>query len=466
MVAINESETEQEIRQEDVIWFPFEGSQRYFLSCPIFECLYEGTRGPGKSDCLLMDFYCNYVNKGFGSDATGIIFRKTFPDLEELIKKSFKWFSQIPGASYNKSEHRWTFGGGEELAFRYAATPDDYWNYHGHEYPFVGWDELTSWPSDELYLALMSICRSSNPNVPRHYRATCNPYGVGHNWVKMRFIDVAPRGVVTTGEQGLERVAIHGDISENPAILTDPNYLNILNSTEGAKGKAWRKGDWDIIAGGMFDDVWDAKIHIVEPFTIPSTWRIDRSFDWGSSHPYAVCFWAESDGSDIKLNDGTLVSTQKDSLYLIAEIYGWTGKANEGTKEVATEIARKIKAFELQLKRNVYAGPADSSIFDVQNGNSYAADMERIGVAWTRADKSPGSRINGWELMRQRLKNSMTKEGPGLYVFNTCRQFLRTVPVLPRNESKMEDVDSESEDHIGDATRYRLSAKTYKFKCR
>lgn len=397
-----------------------------------------------------MDF-AQFVGKGFGPEWKGLLFRREYKEFDDLVEKSKKWFSRIfPGAKFieSKGDYKWIFPWGEKLFFRVAKKISDYDSYHGHGYPWIGWEELTSWPDEELYIAMLSICRSAYPGMPRHYRATCNPWGVGHHWVKARFIDPMPRGVVITDEQGRERVAIHGEIWENTHLLeNDPEYLKNLQAQSGAKKQAWLYGDWDIVAGGMFGDVWDADVHIVEPFEAPKSWRIDRSFDWGSARPYSVGWWAESDGCDIKLPDGTTRSTQRGDLFRIAELYGWTGKANEGTRELAVEVARKIKEHDSSSGHRVHAGPADTMIFDTENGKCIADDMARIGVSWTRADKRPGSRINGWELLRERLKNSITKEGPGLYVFNTCRQFIRTVPILPRDEAKPDDIDTEAEDH-------------------
>ncbi len=414
-----------------------------------------------------MDF-AQFVGMGFGPAWRGILFRKHYPDLEELIVKSYKWFKPIfPDAVYNISNHRWVFNDGETLLFRYADKIADYWNYHGHEYPWIGWEELTSWASDDLYITMQSVCRSSTPGIPRRYRSSANPYGPGHNWVKARFIDPAPRGVIIVDEEGRERVTIHGEIWENKILLkNDPDYMKNLQAQTGAKRAAWLKGDWDIVAGGMFDDVWNPKVHIVRPFEIPKTWRIDRSFDWGSSRPYSVGWWAESDGTDMRLADGSTKSTQRGDLFRIAELYGWTGKPNEGTRELASEIARKIKKYDSSNGHVVNMGPADSSIFDTENGKCISDDMRQQGVNWIRADKRPGSRINGWELVRQYLKNSITREGPGLFVFDTCRQFIRTVPVLPRDEREPDDVDSDAEDHVADEVRYRILSKTYSLQVR
>jgi len=409
-----------------------------------------------------MDF-AQFVGMGFGAAWQGVLFRKAYPDLDEIVRKSKKWFYRIfPGAVYKESTHRWIWPEGETLQLRYADHPDDYWKYHGHEYPWIGWDELSAWANDELYITMMSVCRSSHPGVPRHYRACCNPYGPGHNWIKHRSIDPMPRGVVLTDDHGNERVTIHGSIYENVILLeNDPNYLKMLKAQAGPRRAAWLEGDWDIVAGGMFDDVWNRKVHVVAPFKIPPSWRIDRSFDWGSAKPYSVGFWAESDGCDVVLPNGTSRATQRGDLFRIGEIYGWTGKPDEGTRELATEVARKIVRFQSLIRRTVNPGPADSSIFTMDNGNSISGDMEKVGVRWLPSDKKSGSRVNGWELMRERFNNAKRREGPGLFVFDTCRQFIRTVPVCPRDSRKPDDLDTTVEDHVADETRYRCLAKRH-----
>ena len=104
---------EQRKKRSKLVWAPQPGSQVYFLNAPVFECLYEGTRGPGKTDALLMDF-AQYVGRGFGQAWRGILFRKHYPDLEEVIVKSHKWFRlAFPEARYNTSKHRWIFKTGE-----------------------------------------------------------------------------------------------------------------------------------------------------------------------------------------------------------------------------------------------------------------------------------------------------------------------------------------------------------------
>lgn len=376
-----------------VIWAPQPGSQTLFLTCPIFECLYEGTRGPGKTDALLMDF-AREVGRGWGAEWRGVVFRREYKELADVVKKSKKWFKQIfPEARFLSalSDYKWVWPTGEELLFRTGKDEDDYWDYHGHEYPWLGFEELTNWASPAFYLSMHSVCRSSHPGVPRRLRATANPYGVGHNWVKARFIEPAPSGHVIRMPGERERVSIKGTIWENKILLAnDPEYVKTLEAADGAKRKAWLEGDWDIVAGGMFDDVWKRDVHVLVPFQIPTSWRIDRSFDWGSSKPFSVGWWAQSDGTEARRADGSAVHFPRKSLIRIGEWYGWNGKPNEGSKMLAVDVARGILERErkMGLAGRVKAGPADSAIFDTQNGNCIADDMAMAGVRWEKQTKA------------------------------------------------------------------------------
>lgn len=490
--AAQDKERLDSIDSSQIVWYPLPGSQRLFLTCPLFEVLYEGTRGGGKTDSLLMDFV-QHVGRGYKSDWRGILFRQTYKQLTDVISKSRKWIPQIfPGAKFNASEHHWTFPSGEMLLLRQFMREDDYWNFHGHEYPWIGWEELCNWHSDAGYKRMMSCCRSSNAKVPRKIRSTTNPYGPGHNWVKMRFnlpqgryqptfYNMAEEaGLVSTDSSDenrkVGRVAIPSSIHENTKLLeADPDYIDRLKASarNEAELQAWLYGSWDIVAGGMFDDVWQPATHIVAPFAIPEQWRIDRSFDWGSSAPFSVGWWAESDGCDVQTADGQWISTVRGDLYRIGEWYGWNGKPNEGLKMLSTEIARGI--IERELKMGILArckaGAADTSIFNVENGVCIAEEMSRPvrlsdgkiykGAFFSRADKSAGSRVTGWELVRQMLKQAIKpaeglREKPGLFVFSNCHNFIRTVPVLPRDPKNMDDVDTSAEDHIADEVRYKV----------
>ncbi len=513
-----------------IVWRSLNGSQCLAIACPAHHILYHGTRGPGKTDTQLMRFRAR-VGQGYGMFWRGIIFDREYKNLDDLISKSMRWFPEFgDGARFisSKSDYKWVWPTGEELLFRAIKKESDYWGYHGQEFPFLGWNELTKYPLDTLYEMMMSCNRSSFrpqdypvtidgdyyqktgivrlvsedhkyatphllPEIPLEVFATCNPYGAGHNWVKKRFINIAPPGKIfekrinvfnprTQQREDVVKRQVHlfGSYKEN--IYLAPEYIGELESmSDPMKRRAWLHGDWDVVAGGMFDDVWDRTQHIVRQFAIPMSWRLTRSFDWGSSHPFSVGWWAESDGSDIQLPDGTWKSTVKGDQFRFAEWYGWSGKSNQGLRMLATDIAAGI--IERELKMGVHGrvrpGAADSSIWDVENGNSIAADMLKSvkvngstykGAEWRRSDKSPGSRKAGWEKIRKYLKQALRqylitasgakvpvpREKPGLFVFDCCKMFIELVPNLPRDEDDMDDVDTEAEDHIGDEVRYHV----------
>lgn len=507
----------------NVIWEPQKGSQTLAISCPCHHILMEGTRGGGKTDNQIM-FFRRFVGIGYGIFWRGVIFDREYKNLDDLIVKSQRWFTQFgDGAKFLKGggDYKWVWPTGEELLFRQMKTEDDYWKYHGQEFPFIGWNELTKQPNSNLYDMMMSCNRSSFlprehtprelltfdedgrpiagwlPELPLVVFSTTNPYGVGHNWVKMRFVDPAPPGKVIRMTKDVfnprtqkrepitkTQVRIFSSYKENRYL--SPEYVLELESiNDPNKRKAWLEGNWEITSGGMFDDVWSPTHNIVEPFVIPEGWRIFRSFDWGSSKPFSNGWWAESNGTDYKDASGKWRSTVKGDLFRIAEWYGWNGVPNTGLRMLASQVSKGIVDRELRMNifDRVHAGPADSSIYDDVNGVCIAFDMAKKvkignrlyrGVDYTRADKSPGSRKNGWELMRMAIANAhpeehspghyLPRENPGMFVFRTCDQFLRTVPSLPRDSVDMDDVDTESEDHIADECRYAILSTGNRFR--
>lgn len=424
-----------------VIWSPLPGSQSLFMTCPIFEALLEGTRGGGKTDTLLMDF-AQHVGRGFGEHWRGTLFRLTYPQLADVVAKSRRWFKQIfPAAKFNKGEYFWEWPTGEMLFFRYGQSEDDYWNYHGHEYPWLGFEELTNWRDGSFFEAMQSTCRSSFPGMPRKVRATCNPFGRGHGWVKSRY-NLGTGGTASgqvIRDDGKERVRIHSSIRENIHLLrNDPGYLATLQSLKDPnRRKAWLDGDWDIHVGSFLEDVWDSAKHVVKPFSIPSTWKVWKSMDWGYAAPYAV-YWFALDPDGVH--------------YIWRELYGAGEKEGTGTKEPAADVARKIKRIEEHDERMGYEyrlNLADPSIFSkIGADRSIGQIFRETGVKWQEAWNAKGSRVNGAQEIIRLLSEDKLK------VFSTCKHWLRTVPSLPPDDANPEDVDTEAEDHAWDATRY------------
>lgn len=440
-----------------VIWRPVSFTQYQALVSNTPVALFQGNRGGGKTDLLVIDFLRS-VGKGYGSRWRGCIIRQTYPQLTEIKHKTDLLIRPtFPKARWNGSRFAWEFPDGEVLYLRYLKKMADYWNFHGQEFQWLGIDELTSWPDPELITQVESTVRSSVKGIQCRTRFATNPAGPGHTWVKQRFIDKAPPGKIFKSE-GLPTVHYFIDMYENK-FLTEgsPEYIHRLEAIKDPElRKAWVDGSWNVIVGDMFADVYSPEFHVLEPFQIPPTWKIFRAFDWGSTRPFSVGWWAKVP-KDFMLPDGRIL--KENSLIRIAEWYGWNGLPNRGVRMTSQTIAKGILKREKKMGYRVYPGPADSAIFDVRDGDSIAAKMESVGVRFIKCSKGAGSRKTGWDIMRAMLE-AATKhppENPGLYVFSTCAQWIRTVPSLPRDPSDLDDVDTDSEDHIADETRYMVS---------
>lgn len=493
--------------EHNVIFQPIPNtSQSFAIDTRCHHTLYHGTRGPGKTITQLMRFR-RFVGLGYGSYWRGVIFDREFKNLTDLVAQSKRFFSQFDdGARFyeSPSEYKWTWPTGEVLYLRHVKKDDDYDSYHGHEYPFLGWNELTKFPTPVLYDKMMSTNRSSFlpamhtpfdidasgskvystpdglplPPIPLQVFSTTNPNGPGHNWVRRRFINVADDGEVvrlTTmvfdpmlgkdREVTKTQVAIFGSYREN--IYLSAEYiaeLDRLTENNPNLRKAWLYGDWDFTAGGAFDDLWARDVHILPNFNIPQGWYVDRSFDWGSTHPFSTGWWAEANGEDVRMPDGTTWCPAAGSLIQIAEYYGCTEIGlNKGLRLGSNQIARKIKDNDDTLlaagvvSTKVKAGPADNQISNITDSRNETIEkvMADEGVEWTTSDKSPGSRVVGLQLFRDRLRNAVTKEGPGIYFMARCIASIETIPCLPLDDKKIDDVDTTAEDHAWDMVRYR-----------
>jgi hypothetical protein len=491
----------------DVVWEPIpNSSQALAIDTRCHHTLYHGTRGPGKTCTQLMRFR-RRVGIGYGTYWRGVIFDKEFKNLADLVAQSKRFFYKFDdGAKFHESasEYKWTWPTGEVLFFRHAKKLSDYDAFHGHEYPFIGWNELTKHPTCELYDKMMSTNRSSFvpklhtpktesgdyetyngkplPEIPLEVFSTTNPSGPGHNWVKRRFISCAENGEVVTREIEVfdprkqedvivkkTQVAIFGSYRENIYLTADYiAELDRLTDNDPNLKEAWLHGSWDVTAGGALDDLWSSEHHIIPRFKIPKEWRLDRSFDWGSSHPFSVGWWAEANGEEVEITIGTEKFTfcpVAGSLIQFAEWYGTREiGSNKGLKMSAKEIAEGIKTREIEMMRSGWIqtqpspGPADNQISNVneKDVDTIAKKMGDVGIRWTKSDKSPGSRIIGLQLVRDRLAATIEREGKALYFMSNCEASIETLPSLPRDEVKLDDVDTDAEDHVYDMTRYRI----------
>lgn len=462
---------------------------------------YFGTRGPGKTSTQLM-FFRKYVGIGYGSFLKGILFDLEYKHLGDVIAQAKRFFLPFGDCKYvGGNECKFVWVTGEELLFRHAKTIFDYDDYHGHEYPIIMYNEICKWAVLDFYDKMMSTNRSSFtplrdtpilkngnfatsngkplPKIPLKVFITGNPNGPGHNAVKSRFITCCPVGTMLVTETLVfnpatqkeeickkTQIAIFGSYKEN--IYLDPAYiasLHELTKNNPNLEQAWLYGSWDHNSGGCFDDIWDSNIHVMPRFKIPSNWFINRSFDWGSTHPFWVGWWAEANGESVTLEDGSLFTPVRGSKFQIFEWYG-TEKigSNKGIMMSSADIAEGIKIREEIMLENGWIssiphdGPADTQIGQTREEDveTIKKKMEDKGISWTDADKSKGSRVIGFQLFRDMLKSATTGEGEGIYFFNICRGSVETVPNLPRDDKNPDDVMTTAEDHPWDGIRYEI----------
>ena len=447
---------------EDIVWQP-QPRQMAFMSRPEYEALYGGAAGGGKSDALVIEC-TRQVDVPYYK---GLVLRKTYPQLTELIEKSQRYYPiAFPGATYNDSKHTWTFPSGAKIVFGSMQHSNDKFNYQGKAYDFIAFDELTHFTFEE-YVYLKSRNRPNGPGTRCYIRSTANPGGIGHGWVKDRFITPAkpmttmwekvkvqfPDGRTETKWES--RIFVPSSVFDNKILLdNDPNYLARLASMPEAERKALLYGDWDSYSGQYFAE-WRDKpehykdrqwTHVIDPFEIPDGWKICRSFDWGYNRPFSCGWWAVD-------YDGV--------IYRILEFYGCTKTPNEGIRWTAQQVFNEIHRIESEhrwLKGKNIQGIADPAIFAADGGESIAESAAKCKVYFTPGDNK---RIPGWMQMHYRL--AFDDNGfPMMYIFSNCKAFIRTVPTLIYDEHKVEDLDTEGEDHIADETRYMCMSRPIK----
>lgn len=449
--------------------------QQIAFSTKANEVLFGGSAGGGKS------YLIRYLAVWCALNCSGIqvyLFRRTYPDLQKNHMEGATSLPAMLGGLIEKKQVVINYGkgvinfaNGSRIFLCHCQYEKNVFNYQGAEIHLLLIDELTHF-SEKIYRFLRGRCRCGSWKPPKGFggvfpRIVCcsNPGGIGHNWVKEMFVTAnEPNRVWRTpkAEGRMLRQFIPSMLADNPTMeQNDPDYRDrLLGLGDTALVKAMLEGNWDIVAGGAIDDVWNPDTQIVPPFKVPDNWYVDRSFDWGSSAPFSVGWWAMSNGETVKFDDGTTRCFPPGSLIRIGEWYGWSGRPNEGCRMLAEHVARGIKERERAMGLlNVRPGPADSAIFTSDGGHCIADDMKRQGVKWTVAHKGAGSRAAGLERVRAMLKASSVPvpESPGLYAVSRCLHYIRTMPVLPRSQLNPEDVDTTSEDHVYDEVRYRCT---------
>ncbi|EWS67489.1 hypothetical protein VV7356_03185 [Vibrio vulnificus] len=505
----------EEKKASGAAWFPLPGSQEIFLmmgqlATLIREVLYHGGRGIGKSELLIADFL-QHVDKGWGTEWNGIIIRREFKNLSDLVKKSKTIIPKVfPDAKFvGGAENKWTFADGETLQFIYVKRDEDYDGWHGKEFQFIAWDELAVFPTAFLYESFKSLLRTSfqpttrQPNMPPlQIRAATNPWGAGAYWVYERFIKDKVAGEIEFNKKNGKPwlTAVFGSVYEN--LFINEEYIQDLEDIKDPqKRAAWLEGDWEAAmrsANTFFAPVWDEDSHVIEPFVVPEAWYVDRVFDWGQSTPFAHLIVAKADGhTPAYLQDGTLFCPPEGSLIFLAENYGVyideQGKShdNKGLNLSARQCARRAKTFEESLMLTwlrehdfIHAGAADNQIWNGKNVNddefkTVGDIFEEEGITFTMSDKSPYSRVTGAQLVFEYL--SSTKEycdlkasgelekidakmrekieTPQMYFTTLCPNTIKFMPRLERDPAMPDAVAKGANDHLYDAVKYKALDK-------
>lgn len=441
--------------------------QKQFLAAHTKHVGFGGARGGGKSWAVRDK--AKRLALRYGRESPGgigikiLIVRRTFP---ELVNNHINFLrTELHGiAVYNKTEKVFNFPNGATIKFGYCNNDKDLDQYQGAEFDIIFLDEATQ--LQEAWIKKITACLRGVNSFPKRIYYTCNPGGASHGYFKRLFIDKK----YEDGEIPEEYTFIQSLVTDNKALMeSQPDYIKQLEALPPKLREAWLHGRWDIFEGQFFEEFrenpdpqkcHDAGItveeareqhrwtHVIPAFDLNSGpcrgWNIMRSYDFGYNKPFSLAYWAVD-------YDGT--------LYRIMEFYGCTQTPNEGVKWSPDEQFRRIAELEREhpwLKgREIIDSVADPAIWDSSRGESIAETAMKYGIYFTPGDNQ---RIPGWMQMHYRMqfdKNGFAR----LYVFENCKAFIRTIPLMMFSETKPEDLNTDLEDHVADECRYMCMSR-------
>lgn len=402
--------------------------QREFIRADAFEVLFGGAAGGGKSYGQLIDafYYALTYPK-----SKQLILRRTFAELDKSLIRVSQDLYPRRIYTYNESKHSGRFANGSIIDFGYAATESDVFQYQSAEYDVIRFDELTHF-TEFQYVYMISRVRGAN-GYPKHLKSSTNPGGVGHAWVKARFVDPAPPDTVfeAVTDEGtrMTRVFIPALVADNPYLASaDPGYVNRLMALPENERRALLYGEWDLFEGQFFTE-WDARIHVIRPFEIPEDWRRYRAMDYGLDR--FVMLWIA-------------VSPSREVF-----VYREYAESNLPVSVAAKETLDRTPKGE-----TIYAtlAPPDMWGRTADQGRSKTDLYVENGLYLT---KSSNDREAGWLAIKELLKHD-NDTPPRLHIFETCRELIRCLPALQYDERKPNDVATEPHEltHAPDALRY------------
>ena len=423
----------------NTIWKPHP-RQEEALKRIEFEILYGGARGGGKTDAGLVWLTDHIDNPRYRA----LVIRKNADDLSDWVDRAARMYSLL-GVKIAYRPAEITFPSGATIKTGHLKDDQAYTKYQGHEYQRMLIEELTQVPDEKRYLQLLASCRSTVSGILPQVFNTTNPGGVGHGWVKRRFVDVAPSNTPYTDPiSKRSRIYIPARIDDNPTLLqADPNYINFLESlkdTDVELWKAWRLGDWDTFAGQFFKE-FRRDLHVVKPYKVVKTADnvIIGGMDWGRTAPFAFGL------TEVTVRNLDGVKFYRARTFF--EVYG----TDKTPRQWAEIIKEKLKDRELKLDDIVWIR-GDPAMFTKGQDNSISiADQFKENLISIKP--ASNDRVGGWENLHNWL--SIAPDGlPYWQITEDCINLIKELPELVHDENKVEDVDTESMDHISDASRY------------
>jgi len=438
---------------QEVVFKPNPGPQTDFLSASEREVLYGGAAGGGKSYAMLADPLHGLNDPNF----SGLLVRHTTEELRELIQKSQELYPKaVPGIKWSERKSQWISPRGGRLWMSYLDKDMDVTRYQGQAFNWIGFDELTQWPTPYAWDYMRSRLRSAHSsNLGLYMRGTTNPGGAGHQWVKKMFIDPAPsneafwatnietgdtitfpKGHSKEGEPLFKRRFIPASLFDNPYLADTGDYEAMLLSLPEHQRKQLLEGNWDINDGAAFPE-FNRRIHVVEPIDIPDSWPKFRACDYGYGSYTGVLWFAVA---------------PTEQLVVYRELYC--------SKVTAFDLADMVLEAEAN-DGTIRYGVLDSSLWHKRGdtGPSLAEQMNMKGCRWRPSDRSRGSRVAGKNEIHRRLQVDEFTEEPRLVFFSTCTNTIAQIPSIPLDKKNPEDVDTNSEDHLYDALRYGIMTR-------
>lgn len=432
--------------------------QQIFLQCKKRHVAYGGARGGGKS--WVVDFKIALLGRRYGKPdefSAGIkmcLIRRTLKDLERNHLSQLKLLIG-KFAKYNANDKQFIFRNGATLQLAYCDNDNDADHFQGIEYDVIFIEEATQL-QPEWIKKIVTSCRGIN-DFPHRVYYTCNPGGPGHGYIKRLFVDRIFEG----NEKAEDYEFIQAKVTDNPILMEySPEYVSFLQNLPPKIRAGWLEGSWEVYSGQYFNefvnspDSYDSRrwTHVINPVKIRKNWTIYRALDWGYFRPFSVGWFAITDnmGIDGGCEDGIMIHFKE--LYGVQKS-GEDSLPNEGIQwspEKVFQTIYEIEHTDPDLVGKEIIGVADPAIFQSQTGISIADTAMECGVYFMPADNT---RLAGWMQCRYRLQ--FNESGiPRFYVFNTCREFIRTITTLQHDTRNVEDCDTNGEDHAADMWRY------------